>query len=587
MSKRSKEQRRRDRAAKRTRRTGHSAPEAERIEGSASVGADQPARGSVQRKPEVSAWPGARLVIAKWYDIVGKAIGDVAVPVSCTDGVLTVRATSPVLVEQLRALGPEILTNIESYCGEGIVSELEVVTTAPGGAGQRRSASGWEPQLGATRLAARMAAALDLPVAPEDIWELSHLGCLEEIGTYLDRPMYRISDADLLCVEQSELVAEVVATRLDWIDSSYSEVEARRILALWPDEFDRLTAEYGIAAGRLERYNAEEIEGLAADSEFRERAIKERLVGPDQASELLGIRRTDFDHCVDAGWITPAEYVSKTIRRGREVRVALYRWGDVKGLLGISEVDWDAVRATPSGSASLLLRFAKPSIDRAAAIRNFVGDASRRFGVRIGAKYYWRLDQWVIRWEPDHTGSPTYDAVETQLSADPDTSAFLGSIVLETGVVDERWRPVELSNQHERTESVHEHADRWTNLRAKLLERLDHRGRAPGITCRDAEVLATKLRSCGVVSVRLGDEQAWLSDVSLRMFDLDPSDEIALLTGKLEDSGEYRFAPNLTKRQARSLLEFIAATERTCASACDVGSAAVDVDSVAPSPANA
>ncbi|MEU4077697.1 hypothetical protein [Streptomyces venezuelae] len=80
-------------------------------------------------------------------------------------------------------------------------------------------------------------------------------------------------------------------------------------------------------------------------------------LGPDQAARRLSVRRTDFDHMVRLGWITPADSVEVrygTSRAGA-VDVPLFRAADVDGLpAAYPEVEWTTLRAVGKGMRSPL-----------------------------------------------------------------------------------------------------------------------------------------------------------------------------------------------------------------------------------------
>jgi len=529
-----------------------------------------------QRRPRdagrgEAAWPGARMVIAQWPDIVGPDIAKNAVPVSCDGGVLTVRASTVVWATQLRMVSRQILAGIDLQCGDGIVSRVEVLAPASSRSNDLvgttvgiSRAEPREPQLGAVRLAARMAINLGVPVEREDVWELVNLDYLEEAGEYEGWPTYRVRDADNLCAEQRELVESVVAARVEWTESSYDEYEAREMLGGWRhEEFARVTAERGIWPIRDDRYSAADIEALAEDSELQDQIRRAQLMGPDQAAECLGIRRTDFDHCVAAAWIAPVQYVLKELRGGRRtVKVPLFRVGDVEDLLALPVVDWDAVRSAPAGAASPLVQFATRPADRAVAVRRFVDAAARRHGVEMAAAYWGYHNEWIVRWEPDANDAPDPSVIAHELAGDVDIAEFIQSIGLETGPLDDARFARGVRHRAGPSPSPLAGAPTWSELRAKLLDRLSRPGTAPGISCRDAQTLASKLRECGVAPTRLGDERSWQHSAAVRTVDLDVPDEVAMLAGRLEDCIEHRFAPNLTKREARLLLDFITVTEK-------------------------
>lgn len=80
-------------------------------------------------------------------------------------------------------------------------------------------------------------------------------------------------------------------------------------------------------------------------------------LGPDQAAQRLSVRRTDFDHMIRLGWITPADSVEVrygTSRAGA-VDVPLFRAADVDSLpTAHPEVEWTTLRAVGKGMRSPL-----------------------------------------------------------------------------------------------------------------------------------------------------------------------------------------------------------------------------------------
>ncbi|WP_335939974.1 hypothetical protein [Streptomyces sp. PTD5-9] len=80
-------------------------------------------------------------------------------------------------------------------------------------------------------------------------------------------------------------------------------------------------------------------------------------LGPDQAAARLGVRRTEWDHMVRLGWITPAEWreVQFGTSRAGAVDVPMYRVADVDALPAAHpEVDWSALRTVGKGRRSPL-----------------------------------------------------------------------------------------------------------------------------------------------------------------------------------------------------------------------------------------
>ncbi|MFE2015665.1 hypothetical protein [Streptomyces sp. NPDC059491] len=79
-------------------------------------------------------------------------------------------------------------------------------------------------------------------------------------------------------------------------------------------------------------------------------------LGPDQAAHRLGVRRTDFDHIVRLGWITPTGSVDIDYKRqGGVTTVPLYSGEDIALLPVIRpSVDWHALRTLTAGRRSPL-----------------------------------------------------------------------------------------------------------------------------------------------------------------------------------------------------------------------------------------
>ncbi len=86
------------------------------------------------------------------------------------------------------------------------------------------------------------------------------------------------------------------------------------------------------------------------------------IIGPDQAAARLGVRRTDWDHMVHLGRVTPAEWreVQFGTSRAGAVDVPLYRAAEVDALPAAHpEVDWSALRAVGKGRRSPLAALGK------------------------------------------------------------------------------------------------------------------------------------------------------------------------------------------------------------------------------------
>lgn len=72
----------------------------------------------------------AGAVMGRWDELVGPTVAEHAQPVTFTDGVLTVRATSTAWATQLTLMASSLIGSIEAAIGEGVVTELNVVGPA-------------------------------------------------------------------------------------------------------------------------------------------------------------------------------------------------------------------------------------------------------------------------------------------------------------------------------------------------------------------------------------------------------------------------------------------------------------------------
>ena len=99
------------------------------------------------------------------------------------------------------------------------------------------------------------------------------------------------------------------------------------------------------------RYDANQVLALACTGTGQDLIAAHHLLGPDQASAHLDIRRVDFDHLVQRGWIEPATHVTSHIH-GPAIDIALYRTGDLDDLARHPLLDWPAIRAARPGQRS-------------------------------------------------------------------------------------------------------------------------------------------------------------------------------------------------------------------------------------------
>lgn len=228
---------------------------------------------------------------------------------------------------------------------------MEIAEQLQGRVAEIVEAVGTEIPIGANRAAERLAQRTGLEVERADVEELRDRGLLDVVGWYKDWPLYDVRQLGAIGVE---VLAPVVAERRSWLAASLHRRTAAEQLGWRLDELDQVVRERGIAPGRFGRLARADVDVLAADGELAERIEAARLLGPDQAAARLEVRRTDFDHCVAAGWIETATHVSSRIGRRQEITVPLYRTGDVDHLLEIPGVDWEAVRACRPGEPSPL-----------------------------------------------------------------------------------------------------------------------------------------------------------------------------------------------------------------------------------------
>ncbi|MGR7000793.1 exonuclease domain-containing protein [Yinghuangia aomiensis] len=286
------------------------------------------------------------------------------------------------------------------------------------------AAVGDHPGYGVVRGAGLLAAATGLPVAPDDVRELVAAGLLVSVGEYEDAALY---DTRVLRSPGEDVVDAlrvVVAERLAWEAVSLTREQAVERLGWRWSEWDRVRAQWGLEPGRGGRFRVEDITALADDADLAEELRRDRALGPEQAAAHLDVRRVDFEHAVDAGWIAPAEHVERQVGRYKTVRVPLYRVGDVEDLRDLPGVDWEAVRAVPAGRPSALREFVRRPPTRASVVHAFAGRVADRFGVEAWAVYRSGPDRWEVDWTHNDDGAPTAAQVRELAAADPAVAAL-------------------------------------------------------------------------------------------------------------------------------------------------------------------
>ena len=289
--------------------------------------------------------------------------------------------------------------------------------------------------LGATRLAALLAERTGLQVAPGDVVALAAAGHLRTLGEYKGWPLYSVRDAEALAPVEGGPGAFVlerqVGERLAWLSVSAEREEAAERLGWGWREFDKLVKDELIRPGAGGRFALADVEALAADQELAEQVAADRLLGPDQAAQLLEIRRVDWDCVVAAGWVTCAEIVDSRRGTHRWVQIPMYRTGDVEALKQLPWVDWDEVRAVKPGKPSALREFAHRAPERAKVVRQFAQDVADRHGVEVWALYDGSADRWEMDWDRlESDGGPSRARVRAELQDDQQAAQYATEIRL-------------------------------------------------------------------------------------------------------------------------------------------------------------
>ncbi|MER8237297.1 hypothetical protein [Streptomyces sp. NPDC094049] len=136
--------------------------------------------------------------------------------------------------------------------------------------------------------------------------------------------------------------------------------------------------------------HADQVAQLARRRDLAAALDRHVPLGPDQAAHRLGVRRTDLDHLVRLGYLTPTHTttVKYPAAQGGPTTIPLYNAQDVALLDTVRpHIDWTAVRATPPGRRSLLA-----SLDPVTPDTDHVGldDVALIAGVRRTTAASWR-----------------------------------------------------------------------------------------------------------------------------------------------------------------------------------------------------
>ncbi|MGS2592040.1 3'-5' exonuclease [Streptomyces hebeiensis] len=275
--------------------------------------------------------------------------------------------------------------------------------------------------LGARRIASLLAEHTGEPVTAADVDDLVAEEHLKAVDHYKGWPMYSTAAARELDID---LVRSVVADRLAWEAASLPrDAAADRIGWHWSD-LVRMGEEGRITTGRGGRYLIADLDTMAAEADG-----EQYVTAQAAATDVLEIRASDWKYVEAAGWIRPALVYEKEVGRYRTVTVSLYRLGDVRALLELPGVDWEAVRGLPKGTPSPLREYARLAPTRAAAVRGFAQGLADRHGVTVWAWHSPYTDRWELDWERID-GTPTEATVRRELAEDPEAGAYAGEIEL-------------------------------------------------------------------------------------------------------------------------------------------------------------
>jgi hypothetical protein len=294
-----------------------------------------------------------------------------------------------------------------------------------------KAAIGAEHPIGAARAAERVSARAGVEVDRADIRMAADQGLLHAVGEHKGWPLYDCRDLDELDVT---LLEPFIVERQAWMAASVTRYEAADRLGWRLPEFERTAKQRGVEPGRFGRYATVDVEALAGDEELDEQVRGARLVGAVGAAALLEIRPRDFDYCVAAGWVSPADHADYKISRRREIVVPLYRVAEVLAVLDTPGVDWEAVRAVRPGQPSVLREFVALPTSRGTLVRGFAADLSAKHGVEVEAQYVDDQDMWMLEWTATAGGEPSSVQVRQALRADRDLAPYSSSIALRVTV---------------------------------------------------------------------------------------------------------------------------------------------------------
>ncbi|MER7111161.1 hypothetical protein [Streptomyces sp. NPDC000229] len=107
--------------------------------------------------------------------------------------------------------------------------------------------------------------------------------------------------------------------------------------------------------------NPDQVDAVCQREDLPDLVAADAPLGPNQAAERLGVRRTDFDHMLRLSWVKPAEWreVRFGTSRAGAVNVPMFRTADIDALPAAHpEVDWEKLQAVSKGQRSPLAALA-------------------------------------------------------------------------------------------------------------------------------------------------------------------------------------------------------------------------------------
>ncbi|MGW1043705.1 hypothetical protein, partial [Streptomyces sp. NPDC002547] len=283
---------------------------------------------------------------------------------------------------------------------------------------------------GAKRTAELLQEATGVELWSCDVEQLAARGLIDETGEWKDHTLYDPRVAAEPSAEVAAALREIVEQRVAWYAASATR-EAAAGRCGWTElEFEDRARAAGMEPGQFGRWALEGIERLAGVEEPD--VAGARMFGPDEAAEHMGVRRREFDYCVEAGWLTAVSQITRTVWTGqyrgynKTVKVPLYRAADLDAVLRIEDVDWDKVRTLKPRQVSPLRKFASQAPKRAQAVRAFVEHLRAEHGLVAWCRYANLANRWIVDWEPREDGTPTVEDVQALLAADAGLAPYAG-----------------------------------------------------------------------------------------------------------------------------------------------------------------